>query len=70
MKAHLTDMLKKTRKFIGTEQKNKAFGEINELISIFPVLKIADFDKPFVLFVDVSAIVGSVLMQRDDENMQ
>ena len=67
MTAPLSELLKKSRKFVWADKEVKAFYEIKKFMSMFPVLKIADFDKPFVLFVDASDIaVGSVLMQKDD----
>ena len=69
MTAPLTELLKKSRKYVWTEKEDKAFSEIKKFMSMSPVLKIADFNKPFVMFVDASDIaVGSVLMQKDDND--
>jgi hypothetical protein len=50
--------------------KDKVFKEIKKCMSTKPTLLIADFDKPFVLYVDASDVaVGSVLMQYDDNKI-
>ena len=69
MTAPLAELLKKSHKYVWTEKKDKAFCEIKKFMSMSPVLKIANFNKPFVIFVDASDIaVGSVLMQKDDND--
>ena len=65
--APLTDLLKKNKYFEWNDNADKAFNDIKMLMSTSPTLIIADFTKPFVLYVDASEIaVGSVLMQKDN----
>ena len=69
MTTPLNELLKKAHKFIWTDKAVKAICEIQKFMSISPVLKTADFDKLFVLLVDACDIaVGSVLMQKDDDD--
>jgi hypothetical protein len=57
-------------RFVWTDVEDKVFKEIKKFMSTKPTLLIADFDKPFVLYVDASDVaVGSVLMQYDDNKI-
>ena len=65
--APLTDLLKKGRAFKWTEECEASFLQIKQQLASSPTLLIADFNKPFFLYVDASAkAVGSALMQEDE----
>ena len=64
--APLTEMLKGRSKFEWSQQAEQCFVKVKELLASKPILQIADFTKPFYLFVDASSIaVGAVLTQLD-----
>ena len=68
--APLTSMLCKGRKYLWTREAEASFQEVKNFLSVTPVLLIADFTKPFYVFVDVSAIaVGAVLMQKGNDEL-
>ena len=63
----LTDMLRKDKKIVWTSECECSFQEIKRQLSESPVLLIADYNKPFVLYVDASNLgVGAALMQKDN----
>jgi hypothetical protein len=48
-----------------SKECNKSFEKLKECISYPPVLRIPDFEKPFVLMCDASEMsMGSVLLQE------
>jgi hypothetical protein len=62
----LTDMLSKQRKFVWSQEAECSFNMIKQCMSSSPVLLIANYDKPFYLYVDASQYaVGACLMQDD-----
>ena len=68
--APLTSMLCKGRKYLWTREAEASFQEVKNFLSVTPVLLIADFTKPFYVFVDASAIaVGAVLMQKGNDEL-
>ncbi len=66
--APLTDLLKKDVKFNWTAKADKSFNEIKCLLAQKPVLKIADFSKPFVIFVDASSVASAAILMQTGEN--
>ena len=53
--------------FIGTEQCNKAFQTLKELVTKAPVLAYPDFEKPFILDTDASDVaIGAILSKIID----
>jgi hypothetical protein len=66
--ACLTDLLKKGRPFVWTIEHDKAYETIKHSMTGPTTLTIADFNKPFALFVDCSNVAaGAVLMQKDND---
>lgn len=60
----LTKLLAKKSKFCWSEKCDEAFKEIKNMLVNAPVLKMPDYKKPFMLYVDASQCgVGGVLMQ-------
>ncbi|XP_020700689.2 uncharacterized protein LOC110112721 [Dendrobium catenatum] len=63
--APITDSLK-SKTFDWAEPQQQAFEQVKAAISSAPVLALPDFDKPFTVDTDASAIgVGAVLSQSD-----
>ena len=64
----LTDLLKKNKTFVWTDLANNAFETIKRQMTQSPMLMIARYDRPFVLFVDASNVaIGASIMQADDK---
>lgn len=62
----LTEMMSKNVKFVWNEAAERSFVQVKERLTSIPVLAVANFDKPFVLFVDASNYcVGACLAQKD-----
>ena len=60
----LTKLLAKKSKFCWSEKCDEAFNEIKNMLVNAPVLRMPDYSKPFMLYVDASQWgVGGVLMQ-------
>lgn len=66
--APLTDTLKKSKKFIMTEEAIKAFESLKRSLTRAPVLRHADFRKRFFIQCDASEYgIGAVLFQLNDQ---
>ena len=66
----LTEILKEKSKFVWSSDAEKAFVDLKEVLTSDAVLTIADYLKPFVLFVDASNVaVSVVLAQRNELNL-
>jgi hypothetical protein len=62
----LTEMMSKRVKFVWSSEAERSFEQIKQRLTSTPVLMIADFDRPFYLFVDASNYcVGACLAQKD-----
>ena len=65
--APLTDTLRKGRDFNWDIQAETAFQGIKKIMCNQPILLIADYSKPFTMFIDASNVaIGAVLMQKDE----
>ena len=63
----LTELLRKNRPFVWTTAAEESFLRIKRYLTQQPVLSIADYTKPFFVFVDASNdAVGSALCQLKD----
>lgn len=61
----LTDHLKKNVPFVWTQQHNLCFEQLKEALISAPVLALPNFNKPFTVETDASAVgIGAVLMQE------
>ena len=66
--APLNNLLRKDTIYKWTEEHDKAFSQLKSELASEPILKLPDFNKPFVLFTDASSIaVSYILCQNDSE---
>ena len=64
--APLTDTFRKGRDFNWDTQAETAFQGIKKIMCNQPILLIADYSKPFTMFIDASNVaIGAELMQKD-----
>jgi len=67
----ITDLLKKDNKFIWSEECQAAFEGLKEALISYPILRLPDFKRLFILFTDASGYaLGAILAQRDDEGRE
>ncbi|KAE8240612.1 hypothetical protein A4X13_0g7696 [Tilletia indica] len=60
-----------TQPFEWKGEQQAAFDDLKKALCTTPVLRRADFSKPFILDVDASAIgFGAALIQKDDNNLE
>ena len=60
----LTALTRKDTPFRWTKLEHEAFDHLKQKISSAPVLRLADYTKPFTIHTDASeAVIGAVLMQ-------
>lgn len=65
--APLNALRQKNIRFVWGPEQDEAFEKLKEIISDPPVLRSADFDKPFILQTDASSCaLGAVLIQEVD----
>jgi len=63
----LTMLTQKDRKFQWEPAQESAFEERKEALCSYPILRSPDFDKPFRVYTDGSAVgTGGVLVQEED----
>ena len=64
----LNDILRKDHDRIWRRKQEDAFNNLKKILVIAPVLLRPDFDKPFTVYTDASAIgLGAILTQEDQE---
>ena len=67
----ITQLTKKSVKFVWNEECDKAFSQIIEMLSKQPILAYPDFKQRFYLSTDASKVgVGAVLSQMDEEGRE
>ena len=61
----LTQLTRKGKPFIWTEERNHAFNSLKNALASDPILKLPNFDKPFKVLVDACAQgIGGILQQE------
>ena len=66
--ATLTNFLKKGAQFVWTEEAEAAFLDLKSRLASKPILRPPNFDVPFAVAVDASAIaIGAVLFQTIEQ---
>lgn len=69
--APITDLLKKSVKFIWTDEAQAAFVRVKEVLSTKPVLANPDFKEPFIIHADSSGVgMGAVLCQGKENEQR
>lgn len=69
--APLTDLLRPSQTFVRTPACQSAFSGTKDLLCNAPILAAPDFERPFQLEVDASAVgVGAVLLQMSEVNIK
>ena len=69
--APLHKLLCKENNFVWTEECEKAFQTLKEMLTKTPILKFPDMSKEFILTTDASDIaLGYILGQKDDEGRE
>ena len=64
----MTDLLKKDTPFIWRPKQQQAFDTINEKLTTAPVLAHPNFEKPFLLYTDISKEgVRAILAQKQPD---
>ena len=67
----LTDLLKGKSKFYWSPDCQEAFCNLKDVLCNYPILRLPNFSKPFILACDASQVaVGAVLYQRDEEGRE
>jgi len=66
--APLTHLLKKDVTFVWSAEAEKGYQLLLRILSTPPVLVVADFAKPFVLFTDASGVAVSCVLAQLDES--
>lgn len=66
--APLTNLTKKSKKFVWDEETERSFLDIKQCLVSAPILTCPDFDRPFILQTDASQrALGAVLVQEFEE---
>lgn len=69
--APLTNLLSKQKKIDWSESADRAFKKLKEALTTAPILTHPDFNKRFFIQCDASSTgIGSVLFQRDENNLE
>lgn len=67
----LTSLLKKSKKFVWTEEAQQAFEDIRSCLIAAPILTCPNFEKPFTISCDASGVgLGAVLSQDSGKGEQ
>ena len=67
----LNDMLRKDHDRIWRRKQEDAFSNLKKILATAPVLLRPDFDKPFTVYTDASAIgLEAILTQEDQEGTE
>src|SRR6184192_2595410 len=67
----LNNMLKKDHDRIWRRKQEDTFNNLKKILATTPVLLRPDFDKPFTVYTDASAIgLGVILTQEDQEGTE
>ena len=67
----LTDLLKGKTKFSWSSDCQEAFNNLKGVLCEFPILRLPDFSKPFILACDASQVaVGAVLFQEGEDGQE
>ncbi len=64
----LRGLLKKDVKFLWGSKEQETFKELKKILMEAPVLLFPNFDKPFVLYTDVSLKGLGAVLEQEDEN--
>ena len=57
--------------FVWNEKRQKAFDEIKRKMTMAPIVAHPNFEKPFILYIDVFREgIGAVLYQKDDQGKE
>ena len=69
--APLNKLLSKEVKFVWSQDQQEAFELLKNALVKYPILRVADFKRPFTIFTDASNYaLGAVLTQIDDQNRE
>ena len=67
----ITDLLKKGTVFSWSDECNASFNNLKRILTSTPILRLPDYNKPYIMDVDSSNVaVGAVLSQLDDEGKE
>ena len=67
----LYDLLKKNRKWSWGEIEQNAFNTLKDKLCEYPIVRLPDIERPFILHTDASNIaIGAILAQKDDNNAE
>ena len=63
--------MRKDEPYIWTNEQQKAFELLKQRLTEAPILVHPDFNRPFIVFTDASAIgLGAILSQKDNEGRE
>jgi deoxyuridine 5'-triphosphate nucleotidohydrolase len=69
--APLNSLLRKSEAYQWTDQHQEAFETLKQRLISAPILVHPDFERPFQIFTDASAIgLGAILSQKDDQDRE
>ncbi len=57
--------------FVWNDKRQKAFDEIKKRMTMAPIVVHPNFEKPFILYTDVSGEgIGAILYQKNDQDKE